>query len=328
MQRDTYLELKKSLDEKNALEPVNLYGVLTVLAEMSFFVAGLVLLLRVQPFGLAYWGLQLLMGMSIFRGSALIHECVHGSLFTRTAFNNVAGTLFSPACLLPYLSYLDVHLMHHKWVGVVDKDPTQRGLLTLKTISPFKSKVFGFVWRFWIPLPFMGYMFNTYWRHPVKTYLSGGDRGVNWKGLASTLFTLLPHVIAIATLGFGRYAVLYGPMFLLYYVQLENMYVPQHQKMFKHLSNNHGQPIPPYEQDAITRSTRLSDFWGLVHGYFHNLHTEHHLFPKAPWYRLPLVKRELGQLSDKTYNEVDFIEYMSEARSHNPTQMYVKALPK
>jgi omega-6 fatty acid desaturase (delta-12 desaturase) len=327
MLKETHHQIRRELEREGAFGVLNLYGALTVLCELTFLAVGLFLLLRVQPFSIPYWVLQVLFGVAIFRASSLVHECAHSSMFSSRGLNTIFGLLFSPICLIPYVPYQNVHLAHHKWVGVVDKDPTQIVVLTMTELSGVKKTLMGIIWRGWIPLPFMAFVIKTYWLYALREFRKG-HTSTGWKAVGSMAFAVVPHVLAIVFLGALKYLTIYGPMFVLFYLQFENMYIPQHSKLFPYVSQLRRKPIPYYEQDTITRSTYLPRFLSVVLGYYHNLHTEHHLFPTVPWYRLPLVKRKLAAAGDVDYKEVNFLRFMGAAREHNPVDSYVASLPK
>jgi omega-6 fatty acid desaturase (delta-12 desaturase) len=326
MLKVTHNQIRKELSAAEAFRVSDVYGAATVLGEMIFFTLGIFLLLRTPLSSPLYWVLEILLALSIFRASAIVHECAHSSIFNLEVLNPIAGLLFSPICLIPYTPYKHVHMQHHKWVGVIDKDPTQVGVLKMAKLSGIKKRLLGLIWRSWIPLPFMTYVFNTYWAYVAREFRKG-RRANGWKALGSMTVTLLPHVAGITLLGVTKYLALYGPMFLLFYLQFENMYIPQHSRLFPYVSQLRAKPIPFYEQDSITRSTYIPPYLSIVLGYHHNLHTEHHLFPTVPWYRLPLVKRKLEAVKDNSYQEVEFLTFMKEAREHNPVDSYATSIP-
>lgn len=105
------------------------------------------------------------------------------------------------------------------------------------------------------------------------------------------------------------------------------MNLPQHSGLFPFLFDEHPQPIPYHEQDAITRTTLLPPILGILFAYNFNLHIEHHLFPFAPWYRLPKIRKAIDNASGLVYTEAEFLRFMAEMRSRDPIDIYVNSLP-
>jgi hypothetical protein len=66
---------------------------------------------------------------------------------------------------------------------------------------------------------------------------------------------------------------------------------------------------------------------GALFCYNFNLHTEHHLFPNVPWYRLPRIARRVVEYNFIKYNNVSIICFTIEARRRDPIDFYVKSLP-
>jgi omega-6 fatty acid desaturase (delta-12 desaturase) len=325
MLEDTYYVLKKNLSTAGVFRINNLYGALTVLAELVFFALGVFLLHQVPAFSIAYWILQILLGISLFRFFAILHECGHKTLFRQKYLNTLVGYLVSPFCLLPYIAWRNIHYDHHKWVGVIDKDPTQAHLLKLKESRTLQN-LFRILWKSWLPIGFIKFTFEVFWLYPVQEFKEGHRRN-GWQGLQSVVIAGLPHLVLIISLGVGRYLTLFGPMLLIFYVWIENMNLPQHSGLFPYLSDDHPQPIPYAEQDAITRTTRLPKVLSIVFAYNFNLHIEHHLFPFVPWYFLPRVRQAIQGTQGLAYTEADFLRFMAKMRSHDPVDIYVKSLP-
>jgi fatty acid desaturase len=325
MQPDAYVRLRKELAGEGAFAVSDALGALTLGGELLIFGVGTALLLRCARSSWAYWLLELLLATSLFRFSAIMHECAHNTLFRARILDQVAGYVCSPFCLIPYHPYRQIHEEHHRWVGVIDRDPTQRGLLALRRFSRVQGLVFRAVWKLWLPLPFAAFVFNTYWRYPARK-LRAERTADGWRGLAAVAVALGPHAWAVARLGAGTYAALALPMLALYFLQLENTYVPQHSKLFRFLSRDHPQPVPIYEQDEVTRSSRVPAALAIPLGLNHNLHVEHHLFPTMPWYRLTLVERKLRVLGYPR-NETGWLRFMRAARREDPVASYLRSFP-
>jgi omega-6 fatty acid desaturase (delta-12 desaturase) len=322
----TYNSLRRALQLDGAFRISNLYGALTVGAELTVMVICLAALLAAGPFSFGYWILQVLLAVSMFRMFVILHECGHNTLFSSRTANTIIGSLASPFCLLPYVPWRDIHFEHHKWVGVVDKDPTQAHLLALRDMSRAETMLFRVVWKLWIPVPFMLFVWKVFWLYPYRE-LRFGKMANARKGLASVLVCALPHIIFAATTGIRTYLAVCAPAIVLFYVIYEIINLPQHSGLFPYTSNTHPAPIPLRDQDEITRTTYLPRILAVLLNYNFNFHIEHHLFPSVPWYSLPKVTSKIAGLSDFAYQRVAFLKFMVQLRRQDPIDVYVRTLP-
>lgn len=132
MDKVQYISLRKKIKDLGMLKQKPWIGVSTLTVETSIFAGLIYLLCQAERFSLSFWLVQVALGISMFRFFALLHECGHKAMFSSRAMNTVAGLYTSFFCLIPYIPWRNLHLQHHRWVGVIDKDPTQAGLLKLK----------------------------------------------------------------------------------------------------------------------------------------------------------------------------------------------------
>jgi fatty acid desaturase len=322
-----YQGLRQSLREEGAFRLSNLRGLLTVLFEAAVLSLGVgYLVYGAAPFGAGYWVAEVLLGTSLYRMFVLLHECGHGTLFRGRTANTIVGTLISPFCLMPYFPWRSIHFLHHKWVGVIDKDPTQAHLLKLSSLSSGGRLLFRILWKCFLPIPYITYIIDVFWGQPFRQ-LRRGEHAAAGRGFFSLLCCTAPHAALLASLGPARYATLFGPMLLLYFVIFEMVNLPQHAGIFPHLSTEHPASIPPHAQDEITRTARLPGIVGVLLCYNFNLHTEHHLFPTIPWYRLPAVSQKVDGHDDVLYQNVSMMCFAIESRLEDPIDFFVNSLP-
>src|SRR5205085_10734310 len=130
----------------------------------------------------------------------------------------------------------------------------QAHLLALREMSQAEVAMFRLVWKLWIPVPFMLFVWKVFWLYPWREW-HHGKRANAWKGLASVAVCALPHLLLIGTLGVWRYAALVGPAALLFYVIYEIINLPQHSGLFPYTSDVHPTPLPLRDQAEITRTT-------------------------------------------------------------------------
>lgn len=323
----TYGEIRNELAAEGAFRVSNLKGALTAIVEFIVFGLGCVYLSRTSgPRQPGYWVVELLMGTSLYRMFVILHEAGHKTLFTKKWVNSLVGSLASPFCLVPYIPWRNIHLLHHKWVGVIDKDPTQAHLLKLRSLTTTERFLFRVFWKLFVPIPFVKFMFDVFWGYPIREYRRGNVVDAR-QGAFSVLICALPHVGLLVLLGPIRYLTVFGPMIVVFYVIFELVNLPQHSGMFPYTSSEHPSSIPVREQDEITRTTYLPKLMAVLFSYNFNLHTEHHLFPTIPWYSLPKVTDKVLEMQDCTYNIVDMLCFAYELRRQDPIELYVNSLP-
>jgi acyl-lipid omega-6 desaturase (Delta-12 desaturase) len=321
-----YTSVRKRLQTDGAFHVRTFYGAATVVSESLILGASLALVFSAEAFSLLYWLGQVLLGLSMFRMFVIVHECGHNTLFRERTANTAVGSLASIFCLLPYVPWRNIHFQHHKWVGVVDKDPTQAHLLDLRRMSALETTLFRIVWKLWIPIPFMQFVVRIFWLYPWHEFKVGRHDNAR-KGAWSVAICLVPHVLAIATLGPGQYLASFGPAIVLFYVMYEIVNLPQHSGLFPFTSSLHPGPIPVHEQDELTRTTYLPRWLAVPLVYNFNFHIEHHLFPSVPWYSLPKVTPLLERSREFRYQRVAFLRFMVHLRSKDPMDVYVNSLP-
>jgi fatty acid desaturase len=323
---NTYVALRKELTAEGAFTPNNIFGLMTVVSECAVFAACAAGVGLSRPFSLLFWVCEVLAAVSAYRMFVILHECGHGSLFARKWMNTAAGLLASPVCLLPYWPWRSVHAAHHQWVGVVDKDPTQAHILKLRGLPWYQKILLRVFWKTWIPAPFIKFIIEIFWLYPFRE-TAKGNRSEALLGFASLAACFGPHALLIGWLGFGHYLTVVLPGLVIFYVIFEMINLPQHSGHFPFLSSFHPRPVPFREQDAITRTTYLPRLFAVLLCYNFNLHTEHHLFPTVPWYRLPRVTAKIKGLKECHYEEVEFLRFMADLRAQDPLDVYEKTLP-
>ena len=202
----------------------------------------------------------------------------------------------------------------------------QATVLKMKDSSSFTQNLFRLIWKTWLPVSFFKLMLEVFWSYPVKEWKEGKIRFAK-AGLVSVIAIVLAHTFLIWHLSIGEYLVLYAPMLLIYAIWFENMNFSQHVGLFPYLSEDHPQPIPLHEQDAISRTTKIPSLLAVLFVYNFNLHIEHHLFPAVPWYYLPRIKRAIAGIQSLDYKGDGFPDYILDLRKQDPVDIYLKTLP-
>jgi acyl-lipid omega-6 desaturase (Delta-12 desaturase) len=324
MEKAAYVALKKELTSEKVFQINSNYGLLTVLVEGFYFTTVLVLLFRTSPFTCSYWILELLGGLSIFRFFVILHECGHKNLFQQKYLNSLMGYFVSVVCLHPFETWCEVHDQHHRWVGIADKDPALAALLEIKR-SPKLQALFSLFWKLWLPIGFIKHLIVVFWIHPLQK--SRQQPIQFYKILLSACLTSFPHLVLLIWLGIPQYLMLFAPMFLVFCFWNEIVQVSFHVGLNPVLSQYRPKPFPYPEQDVFTRDIVMPSFLSVLLGYNFYLHLEHHLFPTAPWYRLPLIQHKLHQLSGVSYNKVELVSHTLKTRSQDPKTLLIDSLP-
>lgn len=319
------MRLKQELTAEHIFQINNKHGILTVAAELICFMSLFVLLLHTPSLTWKYWLLEFFAGLSIFRWLVILHECGHGNLFRQSYLNHLIGYAVSIVCLHPYEAWRQVHNQHHQWVGVVDRDPTVSALLKLKQ-SPKLKALFNWLWWAWLPIGFVKYVAEVFWLRPWQS--TGFESACQLQRMRfSICLTGIPHIILSLMLGIVPYLTLFAPMLFVFCLWCESVQIPFHAGLSLFLSQQHPKPIPYAEQDAVTRNLSIPPLFRVLLGYNFYLHLEHHLFPTAPWYQLPIIQQRLRQLNDVDYVEVEFVSHTFKTRSQRAEVLLVDSLP-
>lgn len=326
MNKEHYLHLRRELAEQGMLVKSNRLGTLTLAFEITLLLLSIGLLAVSTPWSAAYLGGELLLGLSLFRCFVITHECGHGTLFKTKWINTAAGSVTGMLCQVPYICWRNVHFEHHKWVGIVDKDPTSAGLLDAKKYSPVTRSILSVFWKLRLPLAAIGGVIAAFWLYPFKQGRAGHKANVI-SGAVSLVITITPVVIGFWAFG-SRFMLTYWlPAMLIFFVWFECINLTHHSGLYPYISDTHPQAIPLHAQDAHCRTAVMPSWLSMLLCYHFNLHTEHHLYPTVPWHRLPDVMKALRKIPGETFNDVDMLDYMSSIRARNPFEAFVDTVP-
>lgn len=326
MESDAFRARRRELSQAGLFNISTPKAIATVALEVTVTALLIYGFSQIDGFGPTFFALTVLAGSSIFRWFVILHECGHHSLFKSKRANTLVGHVASIACLIPYMPWRNIHLLHHRWVGVIDRDPTQAHLLNLRKAGKIQNALFRLIWRLWIPIPFIKFIAEIFWGYPLRGDLADRPKARR-QGWFSIGLCVTAHVVVVALVGWRAWAAFFLPAMLVFYVLIETINLPQHSELFPYLSDGHPDPVPLREQDAITRSTRLPRWLGVVLTLNFTRHTEHHLFPDAPWYSLNKINDHLTGAGYRIPHDVPFGAFMREFRRRDPVTIYRDALP-
>ena len=110
-----------------------------------------------------------------FRSFAQMHEAVHSQCAVNLKLNFVLGLFWGAFCFLPFVSWREIHLLHHRWAGNVHKDPTLAILRQYNYYSLGRRGVLRWVWRAWVP--FLGFLQHfVFWRLAAEAIFKSRGR--------------------------------------------------------------------------------------------------------------------------------------------------------
>ncbi|MGE3260906.1 MAG: fatty acid desaturase [Bacteriovoracia bacterium] len=228
---------------------------------------------------------QLLLPLLMFRAFALMHDCVHGSATKIKALGDGIGIVTGALCLLPYEPWKKIHLLHHKWTGNLDQDPSMGLIKQFPAFSRARVSILNFCWRHRLPGLAISQHF-VFWAKSYKFVLTAESRAEKVKNALSILVPILLYAVFSWTKNV--------PGLLLYLAMVEIINFPHHLQMPMLEGRN---SFPVYEQHQTARSCHYPRWFSRNALNNFNLHIEHHLFPRLPWYRLDtardLVRAEL-----------------------------------
>ncbi len=213
----------------------------------------------------------IILGWTIFNFTVLLHEVVHGLVFSRRRPRSCRVLQLAyalPSGISPS-QFARWHLDHHAELGSSDADPKRHYL------SPRVNR------RWFKALYFTPALFSIYFRAAAQEALSYPlplRRRIACERIAITAF----HFLVIASLwalgGWGLLARMYiVPVFLVFPVAFALNRLGQHYDI---------RPDDPRQWTTLMKPGRLWDFAYL----WSNYHLEHHYFPGVPFYNLPRLR--------------------------------------
>jgi fatty acid desaturase len=231
------------------------------------------------------WPAMLLHGWFLIALFAVVHECVHDTVFPSRTANRVVAWIASVPSLLNSTFYRQLHFAHHRYTQDPDRDPE---------LTPPPPRTWrDYFWRL---------SGATYWRSRLLVSFRAalGDFGGmpyiperERRNVQRSIWGML----AIAALAIAGAVVAGSDWPLVYWIGPLLMAQPILRGMLlaEHTGCSHG-------ADGLsnTRSTLTPWFVRLVHWNM-PFHAEHHMFPSIPFHALPkahaLVRNRLRHLS-------------------------------
>ncbi|MFN8791750.1 MAG: fatty acid desaturase family protein [Bdellovibrionales bacterium] len=222
--------------------------------------------------------------------SLICHEGLHGNLFRNMRLNIFWGRwLCAFPTFISFSKYRKLHLLHHRTLGTVEKDPDLHLYRDFPlTGGAYFVDLFQRVFTFRIASLFIEYYteYPELWRSRRDVF---GFLKTNWRNGDLIFFTLFHAVLLSAALVFG-----YGTEYLLYYL-IPVLFVTQPYVMLMG-GLQHG-PLPTSGQVEMKSRSIRGPKWlmEILLPLDINFHAEHHLDPAVPHYNLKRFSKELEE---------------------------------
>lgn len=263
--RETLASLQKKAPEKHALLAAGwLASALAGLALASQSLWPLA-----WPFGIA------LLGLFAFNGTVLLHEVLHGLVFTRRVpwAERLLALAYAAPCGISPTQFTRWHLDHHAELGDPEADPKRHHLSPKRNSRLLKL-------AYWTPALFFIYFRAA--RREAQRYDAELRRRILRERAAFTLGHLALAVALVSLGSWGLWLRVHAlPLFVAFPVWFALNRLGQHYAI---------DPQDPAQWGTLmVRSPYLWDLLFL----FSNYHLEHHYFPGVPAYNLPKLRQAL-----------------------------------
>lgn len=214
--------------------------------------------------------------------AGLGHEFFHSSVFTSRRVNRIGFLLCSIVTWNNYGFFDYSHREHHR-VTMFEGDPEGRGMIGI----PVKS----FAWLVLLDLPTASRKIGVLARNAFGNFAGRLEHqirsqpGVQAGISRGARVTLTANVAIAAGLGF-----VWTPVASLVWLAAPFTFTFVNRILENAQHTNMQENVNDFRLN--TRTVKLNSVLGLIYSNMH-LHVEHHMFPKVPYYNLPIVHRYL-----------------------------------
>jgi fatty acid desaturase len=312
VQNDLYDSIKKNLNFDKSSN--------FLISHIAFDLIGFVVVFKLHKWAPSAPSAILLaafIGVWMFRSFSVMHEAVHGTLFSKMKWNNWAGWIFGAFCALPYTSWKRIHLDHHFWAGNLDRDPTMR---LIKEHRDGRKTTFLQNWAWRLSFPYLAWRQQiVFWSKSISGAMSAGKFQTTASLIAQVSITLA--LIALGVRLFGAWPVVGGIFIYLWMVELINF--PHHMDLrLKHENFR----IPARDQHMVSRTCVYGHWFSRYVLLNFNYHVEHHLYPNLPCAELPVVHKHLRYHLGGEYNMSEGNAWIRESRAQSFKQIMNKSI--
>lgn len=251
-----------------------------------------------------------LIAVLMFRGFAIMHDASHKAVHRQRLVNDSLGVFYGSFCFLPFRYWKNSHLQHHYWSGNVEHDPVMAFVKGFPSLSQNKKRLHNFIWKSWLPL--LAIVQNiVFWRLAIAQVRTKEFKFFHLADIIApvllwtTLGLLATNVVAMISLFTGV---------IVYLMAVELVNFPHHLGL-KYLEGE--VHLPVWEQNVTARSCHYPRLIEKLITLNFNLHIEHHMFPDAPWYTLPEIKKQIIPILGNNYVYEKNIGWNIKNRSQN-----------
>lgn len=235
----------------------------------------------------AYGVSSVLLAVLYFRGFSAMHEAVHSTLHPNKKINDVLGRCYGILCFLPFDHWKEIHLIHHQWAGNIEKDPVRKLVLEFRKPPTTSRRVINWLWKAWFPVLAIMQEY-VFWSLCMMRFLQKNERDLR------RFFSLALPVAAwgaiFAFVSWPVTAFVLVPSIVMYLSLVEVINFPHHMSLPQYEGET---KLPLWEQYKISRTCLYQSWFESFVLLNFNYHTEHHLFPTLPWYRLKTLSQRL-----------------------------------
>lgn len=269
--KEKYLQLRK----QNKFELKNSFVLKHILFDLALISLSFYFCKIGQ--GLQFLAIPLL-AILMFRSFSFMHEAVHGLVSAHNFLNDSLGLFYGAFCGLPFAPWKKSHLEHHFWSGNYEKDPVMALITILPQFPKPALRLLTFLWRAWVPiLALMQY--GVFWALSLKSTLK-------MRSIQSILTLCIPVGLLVSICLFTSSSFIWGvfiPAVALYLLAVEVVNLPHHLQL---PMINGEKKLPIWEQYQVARTCLYPKWVANFIVLNFNYHSEHHMFPDAPWYYL------------------------------------------
>lgn len=298
MDKITYLALRKNFDfklekKRTAIFYAQDFTLLSTILYVCYFYKTSPLRLVAIP----------LIAILMFRNFSMMHDAVHSCVSKNKSLNTFSGMFAGAFSLLPYESWREIHLEHHFWSGNIEKDPVMALVRTFpKWTVPTKSSI-TWAWKLWFPI-LACLQYGVFWYH-CSLKLKSHSRSP--KHLLSYFLPLLLWSMILAISPASLVFSVLLPAVFLYLLAVEVVNFPHHLGLPQHEGEK---KIAVWNQHQTARSCIYPKWFAELVVLNFNYHIEHHMFPDAPWYKLPSLHLMIKDQLAEDYNSDPQFEWI------------------
>ncbi|GAB1255548.1 hypothetical protein NBRC116494_00500 [Aurantivibrio plasticivorans] len=229
--------------------------------------------------------LSIILGNQLHAFTVLQHECIHGTAFKAKNINYWLGVILAWFIIMPYTTFKECHLCHHRYLGDTCKDPDEWNYGG-GTVLSMLLRIMTFVPRF-------VFISTTRYGNLVAKRV---------------LVELLTNIITWLLLGVTLIYTGHGAEFFLIFVLpllILAVVINPASRGYEHFPLVYMKQDDQFLRADIAKSTVsvthpvFSILWANI-----NYHVEHHVYPGVPFYNLPALSK---LMNSKNYLRRRFI---------------------